>query len=193
MRIQLVGLVVLGTAVAAGCLSPVRKASAGDNGPTAAERGLSAAAVVGAWPPVSAMAARRLMARYGAPDEIHADWLVWNENRPWKRTVVRIMTPLDTHAEDRGIVEQTVEYPLTGRQAAVLKAFDPRLSYESAGRELGSYSEREEVNFLRLNLANDIVNRRMTPDQARALFAQILRLEAAGKSSSYLQVLHFPR
>ena len=179
--------VVFGTLLAAGCLSSVRAAE------EPVDRGLVAAVVIESWPAVSAAAARAVIARYGVPDEVAPDRLAWIENRPWRRTVVRRMAPLDADAEDRGVIEQAVDYRLTPRQASALKAFDPRLVYDRGARELGSRSEREAVNFLRLNLANDIVSGRMTPDQARALYAQVLRLEGAGKSSSYLQVLYFSR
>jgi hypothetical protein len=157
------------------------------------ERALAASVVVSDWPSASALAARRLITQYGVPDEVLADRLEWVDNRPWKRTVVRRMAQADVEADDPAMILQTVEYPLTLKQFTALKAFDPRLSYDRNTLELGSRSEREETNFLRLNLANDIINARMTPDQARGLFGQILRLEAAGKSAYYLQVLFFPR
>ena len=71
--------------------------------------------------------------------------------------------------------------------------FDRRLDYVASRGELSARSDREEVNHLRLNLGNDIAVRRMTPEQARILYARILQFEAAGKSSTYLEVLHFPR
>jgi len=156
-------------------------------------RALAASVVVTDWPSASALAARRLIAQYGVPDEVMDVHLSWVDNRPWKRTIVRRMLPADVEPGDHAIVMQTVEYPLTPKQVAVLKAFDSRLSYDRKTMELGSRSEREETNFLRLNLVNDIINARMSSAQARDLFAQILRLEAAGKSASYLQVLFFPR
>ena len=179
---------VIGTALIAVGLSAAG-AEPGDR----QARALAASVVVTDWPSASALAARRLIAQYGVPDVVQADRLSWVDNRPWKRTVVRRMAPADIEPGDHAAVFQTVEFPLTLTQASALRAFDPRLSYDHATMELGSRSEREETNFLRLNLANDIINARMTPDQARGLFAQILRLEAAGKSASYLQVLFFPR
>jgi hypothetical protein len=177
---------VIGAALIAGF------AAADDAGDKQA-RALAASVVVSDWPPASALAARRLIAQYGVPDEVLADRISWLDNRPWKRTVARRMAPADVDGEEQALILQTVEYPLTVKQASALRAFDPRLSYDPKTMELGSRSEREETNFLRLNLANDIINARMTPDQARGLFGQILRLEAAGKSASYLQVLFFPR
>ncbi len=175
------------------CASVVRPEPKADSAQAFLDRGLAAQNVIERWPPLSALAARRLLGQYGAPDEVRSDSLVWKNNRPWKRTVAWSVAPLDAEAEGLGVLEQTVEYSLTSRQVSALRSFDLRLRYDWRSRELSSRSEREETNFLRLNLADDIVNRRMTPEQARRLYAQILRFEAAGKSSSYLQVLHSPR
>jgi hypothetical protein len=188
MQIRRALPLMIGSALIAAGLS----ASASEPGDRQ-ERALLASVVVADWPSASALAARRLIAQYGVPDEVLSDRLAWIDNRPWKRTVVRRMAPADIESDDHAMILQTVEFPLTPKQITTLMAFDPRLSYDRKTLELGSRSEREETNFLRLNLANDIVNARMTPDQARGLFAQILRLEAAGKSASYLQVLFFPR
>jgi hypothetical protein len=184
---------VLGSMLAAdGCVSAVKTAPKDDSVQAKVYRSLVAASVVDNWPPISAQAARRLIEQYGVPDAVRGDRLTWRDNGPWKRTVVRDVTPPYVQAEDLGVVEQTVAYSMSSREAADLAAFDRRLDYDPGRGELSARSDREESNYLRLNLANDIVNRRMTPEQARDLYAQILRLEAAGKSSSYLQVLHFP-
>lgn len=179
--------------VAGGCVSAVKTTDKDVSLQAEVYRSLVASSVVDNWPPISAQAARRLIEQYGVPDAVRYDRLTWRDNGPWKRTVVRDVTPPYVQAEDLGVVEQTVEYALTPRQAADLALFDGRLDYDASRGELSARSDREEVNYLRLNLANDIVKRLMTPEQARALYAQILRLEASGKSSSYLQVLNFPR
>lgn len=190
MNIPLTGVVVGTLFASSGCVSAVKT----DNSVQASVyRSLVASSVVDNWPPISAAAGRRLIEQYGVPDAVRYDRLTWRDNGPWKRTVVHDVTPPYVQAEDLGVVEQTLAYPLSSRQVADLAAFDSRLEYDSGRGELSARSDREEVNFLRLNLANDIVNRRMTPGQARELYAQILRLEAAGKESSYLRVLHFPR
>lgn len=177
-------------AVVNGCVVPVKN-TRGDTAEDAAGRSFLAEAVVANWWRASALAARRLIEQYGVPDEVRPDHIVWHGKGPWKRTVVRNVTPPYGPAEDLGVVEQTLRYPLTPGQAADLRAFDRRLRYEGGPRELGARSDREEVNFLRLNLADDIVSRRMTPEQARRLHARILALENTGKTSPYLQGLRF--
>ena len=90
-------------------------------------------------------------------------------------------------------MEQTIERRLSPEQVVDLALFDRQLDYDPARGELGARSDREEVNFLRLNLADDIIERRLSSEEARDLFARMLRLEAAGKSSPYLKSLRFPR
>lgn len=192
-RVGLIGALL----VVSGCVTAVKTASEDEasSGGVQAKvyRSLMADTVVANWPPISAQAGRRMIEIYGVPDAVRSDQLVWRNNGPWKRTVVRDVTPPYVQAEDLGVVEQTVEYPMTPYQAAELAAFDRKLTYDSFRRELSARSDREEVNYLRLNLANDVLNLRMTPEQAQHLYARTLALEAAGKSSSYLEVLHFAR
>lgn len=189
----LTGAVIGPILVVVGCVPVVKTASQDSSVQAEVYRSLVATSVIDNWPPISAQAARRLIEQYGVPDAVRYDRLTWRDNGPWKRTVVRDVTPPYVQAEDLGVVEQTIKYPLSSRQVVDLAMFDRRLEYDASSGQLSARSDREEVNYLRLNLANDIVNRRMTPEQARSLYAQILRLEASGKSSSYLQVLHFPR
>lgn len=197
MRIQslrLIAGVFLAAAAAGsvmnGCLRPV-KIAGGDTARDAADRRVLAEAAVGGWWSGSARAARLMLERYDVPDEIRSDSLVWNGNGHWKRTVVRNVPPPYGPAEDLGVLEQTILYPLTPAQVADIEAYDLKLGYEPGAHELTARSDREEVNFLRLNLVDDIVNRRMHPEQAKHLQARILELENTGKSSPYLQGLRF--
>ena len=177
-------------AVMNGCLVPV-KSTRGDTAEDAAGRGFLADAVVANWWPGSALAARRLIEQYGVPDEVRPEHLVWRGNGPWTRTVVRNVTPPYGPAEDLGVLEQAIAYPLTPGQVVDLRAYDLKLGYERGTRELAARSDREEVNFLRLNLADDIVNHRVAPEQAKHLHARILELENSGKSSPYMRGLRF--
>lgn len=173
-----------------GCLVPVKSAS-GDTAEDAAGRGFLAEAVVENWWRVSALSARRTIAQYGVPDEVRPEYLVWRARGPFKRTVVRNVTPPYVSGEELGVVEQTIRYTLQPQQIAELRKFDRKLRYERGARELGARSDREEVNYLRLNLADDIVKRRMTPEEARRFHERALALENTGKASPYMQGLRF--
>lgn len=176
----------------AGCV-PAAKTTAGEPAMDAESRRALAENVSSGWSEKSRLAARLLIARYGAPDVVGASRLVWHGNAPWKRTIVRDMPrPYASAAEEElGVIEQTVAYNLTPEQAPSLAAFSDRLSADAAAMELTSRADREELNFLRLNLANDLLLRVIVPTDARAAYARILDLEAAGKTTPYLLELRF--
>lgn len=183
-------VLAVAAALVSGCLSPIKHASS-DTATDAAGRLLLAERVVEGWWPISASAARILIDKYGVPDEVRSGSLVWRGNGPWKRTVVRDTTEPYSDPADVGVIEQVVESPLTPEQASTLAAFDRRVGFARDAREISARSDREEVNFLRLNLADDVARLRMTPEDARASYARILRLEDSGKTSPYLSGLRF--
>ncbi len=176
----------------AGCV-PAAKTMAGESTMDAERRRALAEEVSSGWPEKSRLAARLLIARYGAPDVVGSSRLVWQGNGPWKRTIVRDLTRpyASDPGEELGVIEQTVAYNLTPEQTPVLGAFSDRLSADAAAMELTSRADREELNFLRLNLANDLLLRVVVPADAKAAYARILELEAAGKTTPYLLELRF--
>jgi hypothetical protein len=145
------------------------------------------------WAEKPRLAARLMLARYGAPDVVGSSRLIRHGNGPWKRTIVRdLPRPYAGAAEaDLGVLEQTVAYNLNPEQAASLSEFSPRLSADAAAMEMTSRGDREEINFLRLNLANDVLLRAISPPDARSAYARILDMEAAGKTTPYLLGLRF--
>jgi hypothetical protein len=155
----------------------------------AVDRRVLAEETVNQWYELPARAARRLMVDYGVPDTVTADSLSWKEAGPWRRIVVRNLRPSAVEGVDIGIVEQSIVYPMTPKQSALLADFDDRLAYDPESRELAARSDRETYNFLRLNLADDVARGRLTPEQARASYARTVELEASGKSSPDMAVL----
>lgn len=175
-----------------GCLSRARTAPGGDTARATVDRRDLADKVIATWSNVSALAARRTMEEYGVPDEVHYGRLVWNHSGPWKKTTVRDVRPTYVEGDELGIVQQVVDYPLTEAQAADMSKFDPKVAYNPKNGELTAISDREEINFLRMNLADDVAQKRMNVDQARGAYASVVSLEASGKSSPYLLGLRFP-
>jgi len=58
-------------------------------------------------------------------------------------------------------------------------------------RELSATSEAEETNFLALNLADEVVRERKSPEEARAFYLKSVLQWNAGKASPYLKGLRF--
>lgn len=149
--------------------------------------------VCAGWSETSRLAARLLMARYGPPDEAGLSRLIWHANGPWKRTIVRDEPRAYSGAEgaDLGVIEQTVAYELTPEEAAGLAPYSRRLAIDAARMEMSSRADREEANFLRLNLADDVLRGRITVREAQNSYDRALELEASGKTSRYLLGLAF--
>jgi hypothetical protein len=185
-------MAVLASALAAGgCVSPAKTSGRTDTAQAASDRLALADAAVGQWANTSSLAARLLIDKYGPPDEIHYGRLVWNHNGPWKRTIARDVRPTFVEGDDLGSVEQTVDYALTPGQENALASYTGHAFYDPHTGELSAHSDKEELNFLSMNVLDDVVRGRMDALQARDAYARVVSLEASGKSSPYLTGLRF--
>lgn len=148
-------------------------------------------AVVRRWAPPSSAEARRLLDKYGLPADVTPGKVTWNDRGYWKRTVVWDRKPVYRSLDDMSVVEATVDYPLTAAQAAELLSFRDSLTVDMRTGELSARGDREEVDFLTMNLADEIARGDKSVAQARASYDRILSLAASGKTSPYLTKLLF--
>jgi len=147
--------------------------------------------VLDRWSQPSADAARRIMDQYGAPDDATPNKLTWEAKGPWRRTVVWNRPQVYRTPRDFDLLVQTVRYPLTREQAAELIAFSGALVVNVDRGELSSRASREELNYLNLNLADEVVRGTKSIDEAQLAYKRVIDLSAAGKSSPYLAGLRF--
>ncbi|MFA6004257.1 MAG: hypothetical protein WC881_09330 [Elusimicrobiota bacterium] len=136
------------------------------------------------WPTVPHLVSLLIMEKYGAPQVVTADKLEWYGRWPWKRIVVRADEPLNP-------LEQVVDYYLSSDNVETLSRFPHGLRIYADKGELGACSDREELNRMALNLANDIVTGRKTPEQASKFFLKTADLSVSGKSSPYMDRMLF--
>jgi hypothetical protein len=157
---------------------------AGPGGGPQAQTAVQALAATQGWPGTPRLAARLMLEKYGPPQRIQPDRLDWDGRWPWKRMSVdasRISRPL----------EQVLDYDVpNSRRAALLRFRHGLILYAEEG-ELAARSDREEFNFLTLNLAHEIVRGARGPAEARFFHAQICRLAQTGKQSPYTSGLLF--
>ena len=138
------------------------------------------------WPALPLLLAHRMIDKYGPPDEVYADRLIWRPHWPWKRIVVSSASP-------SAPLEQVVDYRVPPGKLPALAGFSRGLVVYAEQGELAARGDREEVNRLSLNLADDIVAGRVSPQEARRFFQRVMQLSTAGKSSPYLQRLLFKK
>jgi hypothetical protein len=135
--------------------------------------------IVRDWPERARVAAQALIEKYGPPQIADADSLTWVGNRPWDDTVVRRDAPAGQ------ILRQSIHYPVALSKLAALRGLGGRVELDSSSGELSSYADDESLNFLALNLADEVVSGKLTPDRARERYARTRELAQAGKSSPY--------
>lgn len=152
----------------------------------------SSETVIKDWPKKVQADARMLIDRYGEPSTVEDDKLVWNDNGPWKRTVMHkegLTRPMIGRSRDH--LEQVISREVPEDKVADLERFDKRIKVDRDAGELSSRSDSERMNFLTLNLADDIIKGQRTVSDARSFAKQVQSLEKAGKSSPYLDGLIF--
>jgi hypothetical protein len=145
------------------------------------------------WPAGARTTARVMISKYGEPSRFSAGSLVWFHNGPWLKTVVyRSAWPRIIGKRDKDYLEQTIAYQVPDEKVNDLKRFDARIKVSENGGQLSARSESEGMNFLALNLVDEIATGARSVEDARDFYSKTARLSKAGKSSAYMEGLLFP-
>ncbi len=144
------------------------------------------------WPDHAKDAAIAVEMKYGPPAETTPYGLVWNRTGQWKRTVVfAAEVPHAFPVPHSDVIEQTIDYRVPVDRIDDIVAFHGSIAVHRTSGELSVRCENEAMNFLALNLANDIIVERRTAQQARQEFARRQALWASGQSHPYTEGLVF--
>ena len=141
--------------------------------------------IVRNWPERPRLAALAMIEKYGPPQIVDNDALSWVSNGPWDDTVVRRSADLG------GSIQQSIHYPVTLPKLAVVKNIGGRIEYDSSSQQLSSTADVEGLNFLALNLADQVVSGKSSAGQAHDAYRRTRELTAAGKSSPLTSALLF--
>ena len=99
--------------------------------------------------------------------------LVWHDNGPWKLSILyRDEVPHDFPKPHTDLLEQFVDYRVPTDTFDELAAYDGSVIVERTKGEISARCDKEEMKFLALNLADDIVKGRRTVADARAFYAK---------------------
>jgi hypothetical protein len=144
-------------------------------------------AVVEKWPEGSRDVARVMIEKYGEPERFSDDALIWRDSGAWKRSVVyRSAWPRFFGGRDKDYLEQSIGYRVPDEAIPELGRFDKRIRVDQVSGELSARSESEPMNFLMLNLAEEIATGKRTAEDAREVYLKVVEFYEAGKSSPYL-------
>jgi YHS domain-containing protein len=133
------------------------------------------------WPVAAKEAATKTAEVYGAPKETGSTQLVWVDSGPWAKTIV--------HREGVA-VEQVLRWQVDAAKAPALAKFE-HVTVRADDGEVSARHDREALNFVALNLANEIVTGKKTLEQANAAFLETEKEVKAGKSPAIAGSLQF--
>ncbi|MFD1363272.1 hypothetical protein [Lentibacillus salinarum] len=139
--------------------------------------------------------AKKIINKYGYPQEASLSKLTWHHNGPWKRTIVhRETVPHNFPHPHPDFLEQTIDYQVPLHLYDDITIFDGSLTIDRTKGEVSSMCDQEAMNMLSLNVMNDIVMGRCDIQGAKAFLAQTAcRKLNMGVASPYTEELVFPK
>ncbi|MCA1601979.1 MAG: hypothetical protein LC776_10185 [Acidobacteria bacterium] len=132
--------------------------------------------IIAGWKAKPQEVARKMIAKYGQPNEATANRLIWHNAGPWKRTeLVNEEIPHRFPKPHNDMLYQAISYRVPPDKFDELAAYDGSVIVERTKGELAARCDMEEANFLALNLANDIVTGKKGVEAARKFYAEAMR------------------
>lgn len=148
--------------------------------------------ILQAWSKIPREAADFMMQKYGPPDEACSGRLVWNNNGPWRRSVVYAEEVKHNFpAPHVDVLEQYIRYRVPVDKCDDLAEFDGSVLVDRTKGEMSARCQGESSNFLALNLADDIVRGRKSVKEAREAYGEAMKLRRQGRPPDIMQSLTF--
>lgn len=149
--------------------------------------------ILSMWESKPREVAEKIIEKYGPPEEATPSLLLWHNNGPWKKTVVhREEVPHHFPRPHTDIVEQFIDYKVPPEKHVELARYDGSVHAKRTEGELSARCDKEEMNFLAINLAHDIITGARTVDDARKTYTEKAMAAMMGKMDDYTQGLRFP-
>jgi len=159
---------------------------------TASMQGTDVMQMVSSWPEASKMATEAMIKKYGAPNEVTATRVIWINNGPWKETIIsKEEVDHQFPMAHKDVMEQIIDYRVPPDKFDDLARYDGSVIVERTKGTIAARCDKEEANFLALNLAHDIARNSKTVAQAREYYARAIKESMAGKMDPYMQKLQF--
>lgn len=144
------------------------------------------------WPETSRKVAKKMVGKYGEPDEMTKTRLIWFKTGPWKRTIVyKEEVPHHFPKEHVDVLEQTIDYQLPVDKYDEITAYDGSVFAERTKGELSARCDMEAANYLAINLAHDIATGKKSVKAAREEYARNVMALMEGNEPEYTQGFAF--
>ena len=153
---------------------------------------MTAEQIIAEWPAKPKEIASAMIEKYGQPDASTDRFLIWYDNGPWKKTIAgREEIPHDFPMPHTDILEQFIDYRVPVDKYDDLAEYDGSVMTERTKGVLSARCDKEEMNFLALNLAHDIITGKKSVQEARDFYVTTVKAFKDGVKDPYTQGLQF--
>jgi hypothetical protein len=148
--------------------------------------------IVQDWPGESKKAANTIIEKYGAPHGATAQLLLWENVGPWKKVCV-YGEEVDHQfpMPHKDVLSCTIDMKVPADKFDDLAQFDGSVFCFRTPGEIAAMCDKEEMNFLALNLAHDIIQGSKTVEEARDAYAKTAMAFQQGTKDPLTQELQF--
>lgn len=144
------------------------------------------------WPAGPRLAGNETIAKYGAPNEITDERMIWHNAGPFKRILLtREAFPHHFPIVHKDYLEHTISYDVPADKADEVLAFDGAVSIYRVGGELSARCDLESNNILTLNLVHEIVEGTKNVEEAREAFGEAVIARTNAESPAITTELQF--
>ncbi|MDZ4817794.1 MAG: hypothetical protein SGJ20_02355 [Planctomycetota bacterium] len=153
---------------------------------------MSADSTIASWPKVPKEVAMKTIQKYGQPNEVTPTMLMWHDNGPWKHTIIfREEVQHDFPVAHTDVMQQFIAYKAPLDKYDDMAMYDGSVVVERTNGMISARCDKEEANFLAINLANDVATGKRSVDEARKFYAETVTKLMAGEKPPYTQALQF--
>ena len=188
-------LLVSATALtASSCNSPNSKNKTVEDDAMATETSYenNAKADVSSWTKSTQMAVDEITKKYGEPNGVTADELIWMDAGVWKKiSVTKTESKHSFPIEHTDMMETTINYDVPEDKMDELGMFDGSVTFDRTQGTMSARCDLEANNFLALNLAHDIITNKKTVAEARKAYADVIKEKMTGANPEYMAKLTF--
>lgn len=129
--------------------------------------------ITASWKAEPKMLATKIIAKYGLPQEASANRLIWMNNGPWKWSeLVNEEIQHDFPKPHHDMFKQVIAWKVPADKFDDLAEYDGSILVERTKGELAARCDKEEANFLAINLAHDIISGKRSVSEARKMYTE---------------------
>lgn len=129
--------------------------------------------ITSTWKAEPKALSQKIIAKYGMPQEASANRLIWVNNGPWKWSeLVNEEIQHDFPMPHHDMFYQAIAWKVPADKFDELAEYDGSVIVERTKGEVAARCDKEEANFLAINLAHDIVTAGKSASDARKMYAE---------------------